>query len=374
MPEGSEEYSVNVDDAKTRIKKVWRKIRKKYEKGEEVEELVELKEDISAAIERSINSNTKTYRYVLPTHILGKCVNPNINVISIQSGSDLEGSFNFRSFCKKTIVPFERENNEVLGGSGDPYVSKTLREKKLTKEVRESKRNKKGWDDLCYILERVQQKSDREFTELVFKKIMVEIYKRLKKTEISYPVPKRVSLENTVAVLQDYLTGSSGGVRLQIICTALAKALKGEYAIYDSVESSTITTADTQTGQVADINCKNKKGETVFAIEVKERHLEKVDIEDKLSIARLQNVTELAFVTKKGVKREKKIENLSKEEFAKGQNIYVIEDILSFIRSTLILLGEEGRREFLKQVGECLKNYKAPYKDRKDWSSRLKEL
>src|SRR3989304_270836 len=69
-----------------------------------------LPQNIIEAINRSINASSKTYRYVLPTHLLAKAVDPSLDCRSVQAGSGLGGSFDARSICHKVIVPFDRLN------------------------------------------------------------------------------------------------------------------------------------------------------------------------------------------------------------------------------------------------------------------------
>src|SRR3990172_5870666 len=63
--------------------------------------------EIQQAVGRSINSTTKSYRYVLPTQVVAKVVDPALDSRSVQEGSDLAGSFDARSLCHKVIVPFD---------------------------------------------------------------------------------------------------------------------------------------------------------------------------------------------------------------------------------------------------------------------------
>ncbi len=44
-------------------------------------------EEILQAIDASINSSTLTYRYVLPTQLLAKCIDPSLDCRALQAGS-----------------------------------------------------------------------------------------------------------------------------------------------------------------------------------------------------------------------------------------------------------------------------------------------
>lgn len=80
-------------------------------------------QEILQAISASTNSNTLTYRYVLPTQLLAKFIDPSLDCRALQARSPRPGAFDARSVCHKVIVPFDRENNRVLGGSAEPYLN-----------------------------------------------------------------------------------------------------------------------------------------------------------------------------------------------------------------------------------------------------------
>lgn len=76
--------------------------------------------NIVAAIKLSVNSATLTYRYVLPTQLLAKVTDPQLDCRCVQATRGGQGAFDARSLCQKVIVPFDRANESVLGGSGEP--------------------------------------------------------------------------------------------------------------------------------------------------------------------------------------------------------------------------------------------------------------
>ncbi len=115
-----------------------------------------LREDINACL----RSPTKTYRYVLPTQILGKCVDPDLDCRSIQKSFDSPGSFDARSIAHEVIVPFDVKNHKVLGGSAEPYVNNPLRCDSITDKNRGNQKNKADWDRLVGVLRTVQDKDD----------------------------------------------------------------------------------------------------------------------------------------------------------------------------------------------------------------------
>lgn len=122
MPDGAPQDFIEA--AREVLAARWGAIRNLHQN---VDSATELPAAVSDAIDRAINSKTKTYRYVLPTQLLAKVVDMQLDARSVQAGSGLSGAFDARSLCHEVIVPFDRENDSVLGGSSSPYLNNPLR-------------------------------------------------------------------------------------------------------------------------------------------------------------------------------------------------------------------------------------------------------
>jgi len=335
------------DRARERLRELWSKT--------EVQPRSEITigANLWSIITRSINATTLSYRYVLVTHLLGKELDDRLHARACQASSPLEGAWDARSLCHKVIVEFDRENHSVLGGSSSPYLSKPLREHSIDLVFLASKKNKEEYKDLVFVLEHAQQ-NPSEVAGLL-RAVLWEIRQRLAEVSIRYPVPNRASFDACVNVMSDYLADRTGGVRLQAASVALLATLGEHLSLFDSVRTSNINAADSQTGHVADLECIDKNGNVVLAVEVKDRELRLVDVQDKLPSIREHAVKESLFLISGDVNDAERelVSTLFKQEFASGQNLYVA-DFHLFLRVCLILLGETGRRVFLKQVGDTL--------------------
>src|SRR5690606_24687256 len=105
----------------------------------------------------SITGATKTYHYVLLTQLLAKVVQPDLDCRSVQAGNfPYPGAFDARTIAHKVVVPFDKDNQNVLGGSVEPYVNNPLRVPGILPEYRSQQKDKAGWDTLVRILERVE--------------------------------------------------------------------------------------------------------------------------------------------------------------------------------------------------------------------------
>jgi len=274
------------------------------------------------------------------------------------------------------MVPFDRDNHNVLGGAPEPYVNNPLRVPEVSEGHRGRQKDKKGWDDLIFVLQEVEERHDPHFATQLFQQVLIEIHRRLSVVKVAYPTPKRISLKQTEWLVTQYLSAQSGGERVLTITAALVGVIGERFQLFSEIRRRSITAADASSGLVADIECLDAKGRIQLAVEVKDRELILNHIASKLPDIRAKKVSEILFIAQKGISKKngKKIEELVEKEFSSGQNIYVFEDVLHFCSGILALLGEEGRRKFLENVGMNLNQYGAAIQHKKDWADLLAKI
>lgn len=330
-------------------------------------------ESVREAIRESVNSRSVTFRYVLPTQVLAKLAEPSLDARSVQTASGVSGAFDARTLCRRVIVPFDRANNSVLGGSSDPYVSNPLRVPAISSAYAGQQKSKTGWAALCLVLDAIEGRADSEYTRAVFRQTLMEIHRRLSSVNVVYPVPLRISLDDCLALLREYLSESSGGDRAQALVSAAFRAFGDVFHVYSDVRRGRVNTADAASGQVADIECIGESGDIVLAVEVKDQRLTVVHVQDKVPNMRSQHVSEMIFLALRGVEagNEKAIMEIMTKEFASGQNLYIFEDLTSFLKPMLALFGESGRRQFLEIVGQELDTYGSDISHRRAWAELL---
>lgn len=215
------------------------------------QEYVLLKENIRACL----TSNTKSYRYVLPTQLLSKSVDHSLDCRSLQAADESEGSFDARTIAHQVIVPFDKENHNVLGGSNEPYVNNPLRCTSVSKANRARQKNKKDWHRLIDVLSTVEHKNDPDFTRSVFDQILLEIYKLLADVVVVYPTPSRISLDKTLHLIDAFIAERSGGDRLEAVATSLFRTISDKFSLFDEVRREKVNAPDASSGMVADIEC-----------------------------------------------------------------------------------------------------------------------
>lgn len=358
-----EEISVNIEEAKKALIQFWTEI-------EQTDLENDFETSLASEISDLLRSKTKSYRYVLPTQLLAKVVNSQANAICLQKKSEVAGRFDARTLCHSVIVPFEREQGTPLGGSPEPYVNNPLRVPEVSSNHRNAQKDKVGWDQLCLVLEQVQSRGDKDFSKRVFMQVLLEIRRIQQEQTITYSIPQRISLEHTLDILREFLGPRTGGGRLQAVCVALFRTIGELWEIYDEVLSAVVNASDASGGRPADIDCR-KDGQTVLAVEVKDRTVTLQLLEDKIATTRVARVKELLFL----IRSEPIVENdevfqRAQREFSSGQNIYLLH-VDVFTEQILSLLGEEGRLLLLEQIGNALEEFRLDFKDRNDWADIL---
>ncbi|AUW92644.1 hypothetical protein BXT84_00645 [Sulfobacillus thermotolerans] len=357
------EIRINVEDAQKALNAMWLQI-------EQAELGTDIEPSLASEIATLLRSNTKSYRYVLPTQLLAKVVNSNANAICLQKKSNVVGRFDARSLCHKVIVPFERSHGTPLGGSPEPYVNNPLRVPEVSSEHRMAQKDKDGWDQLCLVLNRIQECDNDQFSQRTLKQVLLEIRRIQQEQLIIYSVPQRSSLQHTLRMVDEFLKPRTGGSRLQAVCVALLRTIGQLWGIYDQVLSEVVNASDASSNRPADIDCR-KEGRSILAVEVKDRTVTLQLLEDKITTTRVAHIKELLFL----IRSEPIVENnavieRAQREFLSGQNIYLIHvDI--FIQQVLTLVGEDGRLLFLGEIGKALEEFRLDFKDRNDYANIL---
>ena len=114
---------------------------------------------LDAQAEALLRSKIKSIRYAAITQLLGKALDPEVDVHALQKGKGgteaSPGAWNARSLCDGTVVPWEQENEQMLGGSAEPYANNPLRVARLERERKDVKQAQ-DWTALYDFLEKAR--------------------------------------------------------------------------------------------------------------------------------------------------------------------------------------------------------------------------
>lgn len=327
-------------------------------------------------VDRLVDSTVVSIRYAVVTQLLGKVADPARDLLCLQKGAaeDAEeaGRWDPRTFCVAVVVPWVRRNSEVLGSSGDPYVSNPLRRPRL--DGNEAVQRRAEWDALRDFLRGLEEAADPATVLAATRRCLQGAVRRLNRLTIEYPVPLRLSLDQLASVLRVFLDQPSNGLRPLVVTTALMSTLGKAFGLFPRVESQGLNEPDAARGMPADVMCYGPDDDLRLAVEVKDRELTMVDLDSTLVKARRNELENVVF-TAPGIRQQGKDEFQARiaDEWARGTNIYRI-TIVDLVCSAFALLREEWRVHFAKAVGAELDRRVAEYRHRRDWSDLLTKI
>ncbi len=331
--------------------------------------------NLCEAIATSINHSQVSYRYCLPIQLLGKLTNPRIDSRRLQRGAAESDptAWDARSLGSKVIAPFIKEQESVLGTSGDPYVGNPMRIPRMERDDK-TKSDVPGWNRLLDVLDAVEKRQNGRFTQNVFRQVLLEIYRRQQTLRFSYPIPPRVSLDDALEISGRFLSERSGGDRALALAGALFDVIGNHFGLFAQVNRARINASDDAIGQVADLECVDQTGKIVLAVEVKDRALTLADVEGTIAKTRKREIQEVFFTAPRITSADaEKIKSRLSTAFSAGQSFYVF-DFFSLARAVLALGGNAMRRLFLQKVGDHLDTWTTQPSHRQAWKQLLEAL
>lgn len=327
------------------------------------------------AISQSINHSQVSYRYCLPIQVLGKVVNPQVDSRRLQRGADEADprTWDARSLGARVIAPFIKEQESVLGTSGDPYVGNPMRIPQMMRDDK-SKSDVKGWNRLLDVLDAVEDRNKPAFTKLIFRQVLLEIYRRQRTLRFTYSIPPRVSLKAVLQICETFVAQKSGGDRALALAGALFDVIGNQFGLFAQTNRARINASDQAVGQVADLECIDTAGKVIIAVEVKDRALTLTDVDGTILKTRNRDIEEIFFAAPKvATTEEGDVAARIDSAFATGQNLYVF-DFAALAAPVLALGGNLSRRLFLERVGDHLDTWTTQPSHRQAWKKLLEAL
>ena len=341
------------DQAKAHLDRLWSDV-----KHEQV--ALRMDADTQAGIAALIASERVTFTYSVATQLLGKLTDHRLDALCLQRGDGGATQWDPRSFATAVIVPWVRANQNVLGKSGDPYVSNPLRQPRILREPPNVLPNTLPlWRHLHDVLSRVETRNDPAYTEQVFRAVLLAVYEELKERRFEYPVLRRVSSAQARYLVRGILKSSQAGEHALGIAAALFTVAGRRFALWNEVRREHSTTADRASRMVGDIECR-QEGTLVYAVEVKERQITVADVrsfEEKISGSELAEA--LIAAPAPAPQAADEINERLRLMWAQGINLHrhTIEGLVDILMS---LVGEDGRRDFVVEIGRQLEAHALP--------------
>jgi hypothetical protein len=324
-------------------------------------------------VSRLINHDQVSIRFCLPTQLLGKLTDHSLDAMSLQRGDGSDGKWDPRGFASQVIVPWNRKNQNVLGASGDPYVSNPLRRPRVDSGLDQAG-DREGWENLGTLLTQVQEKNDPEHTKQAVIQVLTAIRERLKELTFVYVLPDRISRDQAVGLAKQFLSEKSGGDRGVAVAAAAFEAIRERLGHYTEVRRGVVNASDAATLAAGDLECTDHNGEIILAVEVKERLIRLEDVQAALIKAREAGVKELIICSHGPAEKDyATISSAIDNAWASGTNIYSV-TIGDFLLNVLPILGEQGGKSFIANVGKQLDKFNTQPKHRKAWKELLDGL
>jgi hypothetical protein len=350
----------------------WAAVSTEAESGSERDYLAD--PELAAAVRDSINHKQVAYRFALLVQLCGKVASADLDALCLQRGKGgSESNWDARSLASKVVAPFNREQEDVLGTSNDPYVGNGMRIPRMRRDDA-SKKDVAGWNVLVDVLEKVEQRSDPDFTQVVFRQALLEFLRRQRELRFTYAVPPRVSSAGAIAVSERFLSERSGGDRALAVAGALFDTIGERFGLFAQVRRARINASDEASGMAADLECSGADGRVLLAVEVKDRALTLADVEGTITKARQRAITDVLFAAPRTASVDiDSVQQRFATAYAGGQSLYLI-DTLELARAVFALVGDEGRRRFLERVGEHLNTWNTQPGHRRAWKKLLEAL
>jgi hypothetical protein len=250
-------------------------------------------EKMQGVIESVMSASDVTFKYILVTGYLAKCVNRKVHARALQTGSELRGAYDARSLCHKVIVGFEKKKGNLFGLSNEPFVNKPARHPEHD-GANPQLRNKAVAGELHIALE-LAQTSNAEEVYLGLVHVLRLGFQNLKNVAEA-EVANRINLSQVVGFVKEFLQRSDGGARLVAVWGAFSSLLNedGEVRVYSPNAS------DLYAKTVGDVEV-YYGGSLASASECKQRAMNLDDVLHGIRKAVQKGVPEYNFVISAGI-------------------------------------------------------------------------
>lgn len=317
---------------------------------------------------RLFASSTQSYREVLLGCCLARLLDPSINIRHpyVNQG---ENAFNGRTLDERVVNPFLQER--MIPCSKGPYLASFRRNVKFVPETGNGLRDKAGYAALLAFIEALSHSKAAEA-----RKISLFILYGLCQLRDASRIPlshiSRLSLDQYARLLGELLQIQSGGLVPVLIAVAMLRTIKSCFNLKWEIEFQGINVSDKASGAGGDITV-TLNGETVLAMEVTERPIEKsrvvstfdtkvvrAGIQDYLFVYSAQTPTEDA-------------RRAATAYFSQGHEINFIQ-VSEWITNNLATIGSKCRMIFTKELLSLLDNRDVPASVKIAWNDIVRKL
>lgn len=323
-------------------------------------------------IDELVNSTVVSVRYALITQLLGKIAAPARDLRIIQSSAGGPGAWDARSFSTAVVVPWVADNQNVIGSSSEPYVSKPLRRERLELNMH-NVRSRAAWNKLVHLLDQLEHEGE-ETVRVTFQRVLKSLVRRLATQSFAYAIPQRISLGRLQTIIDKFLSEPSGGLRPLAVTAALIQTASDAYSIFSKFECQGINESDSASDVPGDIVCYDTghPPRISLCVEVKDQSLTLTHVKASSLKAKRTDLglESLLFVVPSVVSVDREdIADYVAREWASGMNVHIT-SLRKLVATWFLLLDESWRVRFVREIGEEL-DIRHDQPSRKAWHDLL---
>ena len=325
---------------------------------------------IKENIDEILNDSNKTYRYILVNAALSKATNPNIHYRALQAGSSLDGAYDARSVGHEVLVPWEKANGERLGGSPEPFVNNPARHPEVNTEnrARSSTKQKR----LYNLLQRMEEQVENgELDPVDILRQTLQSVSELDSKTVDFESVSNAPYDVIALYINEYLKDSGNGERLPAVVAGIMQT-------YYNHASESDWKVDCEHANVSDEFSKAAGDVEIFydgnlhkAMEVKDKPTTRSSVQHAIEKGRKNSLGEYLYVLGSGFKPGEEGDARQEAEDAPIELIFVTPDELI---STLKLVDDEDRVEFLNHVGQFLNDMRANQANKNAFTDLVDEI
>ncbi len=352
-----------MSDEIEKLERIWATLNDKYEKL-----------PVDERVSRIMRGPSVSHRFALITQLVGALLDPTKNTMALQSGAEVEGAWDPRSFAAKIIVPWLRNHRSPLGSSPDPYVSNPLRRPVISPKPDGVKPSTLPfWQDIYDLLQEAQWNPGK-IEELTHQAVSI-IRRLLDEQDRPLVLPPLVSPQIVINAVEQFLKTSSGGDRAMAVVTAIFSVLIAPFLAIHNVQRAAVNASDTSSGVAGDIICTDANGVSKIIVEVKERSLNFEDV--RSSLGKTIDTQSQRYVFASPLLEPidiERIKEISQAQFdSQGRACHFV-SILDLLAASLLLNSNEAGSIYLKEVEKSLTQFNTQPANRTAWRDLIADL
>lgn len=307
-----------------------------------------IQDEIGQLIEKLLRGTHKTYRYILVTALLAKACNEDVDSLALQKGDGKNGKYDARSLCHRVVVPFETiKLPGCLGNSNEPFLNKPARFEyiSINNAVRRGS-DKQALENLIQVLSKISS-SEKAFRYLCSAVFVLK--------DISCAYISRFSVGDALIdisefsqLVLDYVYQLTEHSSEGEICPLIVSELEQMYLGKEfKVEAHKVNQSGSSSKEVGDIDVRNRDGELVYSIEVKDKDFTTNDVAHAVQKFRTAELETSFFIYGKHVVFDEKEVNALLQQIGREGHFCCLISILNYAKLRIADLKTLTIRDFV---------------------------